>query len=39
MNYKEDSKISAWKIWPKVIAIEESEDLETICVEELMGFL
>jgi len=27
------------RFWPKVIAIEESEDLETICVEELMGFL
>lgn len=27
------------RFWPKVIAIEENEDLETICVEELMGFL
>jgi len=27
------------RFWPKVIAIEEKEDLETICVEELMGFL
>ena len=39
MNCKEDSKILTWKISTKVTAIEESNVLNTIHVEELVGSL